>query len=273
MIAAALRRSVRLPALLALLFVGLATVLFAFPLFGEGFRRGAIRLWSRCLCACCGLRVVERPAPGARPLSSLPPGRLVVANHVSWLDIFAIDALCPASFVAKAEIAGWPLVGTLVARAGTLFIERGRRRAVHRMIEHVDLKLRAGGRVAVFPEGTTGPGRVLLPFHANLMQAAVLAQAPVVPVGLRYRDRSGAHAEAIEFVGDTTFVASVWRILGAPTVNCEVHPLPEIVPQPGDSRHVLAARARADLAARLGLPLCDADPAGGAAPRAADGVR
>lgn len=273
MIAAALRRCVRLPALLALLFVGLATVLLAFPLFGEAFRRGAIRIWARCLCAGCGLRVVERPAPGARALSALPPGRLVVANHVSWLDIFAIDALCPASFVAKAEIARWPLVGTLVARAGTLFIERGRRRAVHRMIEHIDLKLRAGGRVAVFPEGTTGPGRVLLPFHANLVQAAVLAQAPVVPVGLRYRDRDGSHAEAIEFVGDTTFVASVWRILGAPAVICEVHPLPEIVPGPGDSRHALAARARVDLAARLGLPVCDADPAGGRTPRGADGVR
>ena len=119
---------------------------------------------------------------GSKVTLALPPGRLVVANHLSWLDIFAIDALCPASFVAKSEIARWPLVGTLVARAGTLFIERGRRHAVHRLIEHIERSLQAGGRVAVFPEGTTGAGHALLPFHANLIQAAVDAQAPVVPV-------------------------------------------------------------------------------------------
>ena len=260
MLAAALRRSLRLPFVLLLLFAGLATVLIAFPLLREGARRSAIRVWSRGLCLGCGLRVVERPAPGARSLSGTPPGRLIVANHVSWLDIFAIDALCPASFVAKAEIAGWPLVGTLVARAGTLFIERGKRRAVHRMIEHMDLSLRAGGRIAVFPEGTTGDGRVLLPFHANLMQAAVAACAPVLPVGLRYLDADGTPADAIAFVGDTTFVASMWRILGAPTMRCEVHPLPEISPAPGVSRHDLATAARHALAGQLGLPMRDVLP-------------
>lgn len=269
MLAAALRRVVRLPQVVALLFAGLAIVTLAFPLSGPGFRRAAIRLWSRCLCRGCGLRLVELPAPGARPLSALPPGRLIVANHISWLDIFAIDAHCPASFVAKAEIARWPLVGALVARAGTLFIERGKRRAVHRMVEHIDLNLRAGGRVAVFPEGTTGDGRSLLPFHANLVQAALVAGVPLVPVGLRYLDADGSPARSIEFVGDTTFVASMWRILGAPPVRCEVHPLPELVPEPAVDRHALAGRARAALAARLGLPLQDATPASIAALRVA----
>ncbi|MEN9315647.1 MAG: hypothetical protein RIS35_2040 [Pseudomonadota bacterium] len=260
MIPAALRRSIRLPVVVLLLFGGLATVLLGFPFLRESARRTAIRVWSRGLCLGCGLRVVEVQVPGARALSALPPGRLIVANHVSWLDIFAIDALCPASFVAKAEIAGWPLVGTLVARAGTLFLERGKRRAVHRMIEHMDRSLRAGGRIAVFPEGTTGDGGGLLPFHANLMQAAVVAGAPVVPVGLRYRNADGSAAQAIAFVGDTTFVASMWRILGAPTMRCEVHPLPEIAVAQGDRRHDLAARARAALADRLGLPMRDEIP-------------
>lgn len=249
-----LRRLVRFPAVLALLFAGLATVMLAFPLSRESFRRGAIRLWSRALCACCGLRFAEFPGPGARPLSLTPPGRLVVANHISWLDVFAIDARCPMSFVAKAEIARWPLIGTLVARTGTLFIERGRRRAVHRMIEHIDMALRAGARVAVFPEGTTGDGSGLLPFHANLVQAALVAQAPVVPVGLRYLDRGGARSRAVEYVGETTFVASLWRILGAPPVRCELHPLEELSPRPGETRHALAERAREAIAVRLGLP-------------------
>ncbi|TXH61026.1 MAG: 1-acyl-sn-glycerol-3-phosphate acyltransferase [Burkholderiaceae bacterium] len=153
---AAVRRLWRLPQVIALLFGGLFTVIVLFPFWREPARRTAIRVWSRMLLAGCGLRLSECTAPGARPLHALPPGRLVVANHLSWLDIFAIDALCPASFVAKSEIARWPLVGTLVARAGTLFIERGRRHAVHRLIEHIERSLQAGGRVAVFPEGTTG---------------------------------------------------------------------------------------------------------------------
>jgi 1-acyl-sn-glycerol-3-phosphate acyltransferase len=260
MVAAALRRTLRLPLLVALLLGGLATVTLAFPFGREPFRRAAIRIWSGWLCRCCGLRVVERPAPGARPLSQLPPGRLVVANHISWLDIFAIDASCPAAFVAKAEIARWPLLGTLVARTGTLFIERGKRHAVHRMIEHIDRRLQVGGRVAVFPEGTTGDGRRLLPFHANLVQAALDAGVPVVPIGLRYVDADGSPSAAIEYVGDTTFLASLWRIVGAPGMRCELHALPEIAPCEGRSRHAIAQSARAAISERLALPLEDVLP-------------
>ena len=84
--------------------------------------------------AACGVTVSVRTQPGAQPLSALAPGSFVVANHVSWMDIFVIDSRCAVSFVAKAEIARWPLVGLLVARTGNLFIERGRRHAVHRML-------------------------------------------------------------------------------------------------------------------------------------------
>lgn len=260
MLVAAARRTLRLPFLLLLLFGGLftATVLFAFT--REGFRRLAIRHWSRMLLWCCGLRLHERPAPQARSLVELPRGRLLVANHISWIDIFAINALCPASFVAKSEIARWPVLGILVARAGTLFIERGKRRAVHRMIEHIGRNLEAGGRVAVFPEGTTGDGSCLLPFHSNLVQAAVLARVEVVPVGLRYLAVDGDRSGVIDYIGDTTFVESLWRILGAGGVRCEVHPLPGIVPAEGDTRHDITDRARAALAERLGLPLENAMP-------------
>ena len=264
---AAVRRLWRLPQVIALLFGGLFTVIVLFPFWREPARRTAIRVWSRMLLAGCGLRLSECTAPGARPLHALPPGRLVVANHLSWLDIFAIDALCPASFVAKSEIARWPLVGTLVARAGTLFIERGRRHAVHRLIEHIERSLLAGGRVAVFPEGTTGAGHALLPFHANLIQAAVDAQAPVVPVGLRYCDARGGAAQAADFSGDVTFVASMWRVLGAGGIVCEVHALPEIAPHetaaPADrnkQRHRIAESARASISSRLGLPFDDTMP-------------
>ena len=219
-----LRLALRLPLLIALLFGGLATVLLLFPLGTERFRRWAIRRWSGLLVAACGVTVSVRTQPGAQPLSALAPGSFVVANHVSWMDIFVIDSRCAVSFVAKAEIARWPLVGLLVARTGNLFIERGRRHAVHRMIERLVHALTAGARVAVFPEGTTSDGRRLLPFHANLVEAAVRARAPVVPVGLRFiNSRTGLASFAPCYVGDDTLVGSIWRTLCAQDLAAVVH--------------------------------------------------
>ena len=257
--AGALRIALRLPLMVGLLLGGLATVLLVFPVTGERFHRGAIRRWSAMLVAVCGIAVRVRAHPGAQPLQALAPGSLLVANHISWMDIFIVDSRCPVSFVAKAEIADWPLVGTLVARTHNLFIERGRRHAVHRMIERLVQALGAGARVAVFPEGTTSDGRRLLPFHANLVEAAVRAGAPVVPLGLRYTEPDGTHAEAIEYVGDTTFVQSLLRIMARPRIVCELQLFAPIA-QPGLSRHDIVERARATLAQGLALPFDDRIP-------------
>jgi 1-acyl-sn-glycerol-3-phosphate acyltransferase len=211
------------------------------------------------LVAACGVAVRVRAHPGAGPLEALAPGSFLVANHISWIDIFIIDSRCPASFVAKAEIADWPLVGTLVARTGNLFIERGRRHAVHRMIERLVHERGAGARVAVFPEGTTSDGRRLLPFHANLVEAAVRAGAPVVPLGLRYTTPEGGHAQAVEYIGDTTFVQSLLSIMARPRILCELHLLAPIATE-GLRRHDIVERARADIAQGLALPLDDRIP-------------
>lgn len=254
-----LRLALRLPLVVGLLLGGLFTVLLLFPLGGPRFHRAAIRRWSRMLVGACGVTVVFRGSPQAALLADLPAGSFVVSNHVSWMDIFVINSQCPAAFVAKAEIAAWPLVGTLVARTGNLFIERGKRHAVHRLIEHIGESLNAGGRVAVFPEGTTSDGLRLLPFHANLVQAAVRAQAPVVPVGLRYFDRAGQPSQAIQFVGDTTFVDSMMAVLSAPGVRCELH-VQTAIADPALSRHDIVEQARAALAQSLALPLDDTLP-------------
>src|SRR6185295_28294 len=116
---------------------------------------------------------------------------LIVSNHVSWLDILVINAVHPVRFVSKAEVRHWPLLGWLVACAGTLFIERERRRDALRVVHQVAAALRAGEIVALFPEGTTSDGNGVLPFHANLLQAALSAHAPMQPIALRYSD---AHA-------------------------------------------------------------------------------
>jgi 1-acyl-sn-glycerol-3-phosphate acyltransferase len=127
-------------------------------------------------------------------------------------------------FVSKADVLRWPLLGSLVAGAGTLFIERESRRDAVRMVQLMAERLQAGDRVAVFPEGTTGDGRGLLPFHPNLLQSAIAADAPIVPVALRYvKANSQERHDAPVFVGTTTLVASIWTTLRARELTAVVH--------------------------------------------------
>jgi 1-acyl-sn-glycerol-3-phosphate acyltransferase len=255
-----LRRLYRLPLLALLLLAGLAIALTFFPRLGGRARERWMIGWSKLLMWCCGARVREVVAVGAVALGEQGGGRMLLLNHVSWLDIFTIDAVAPASFVAKAEIARWPLAGTLVARVGTVFIERGRRHAVHNVIRQLAARMRDGWRAAVFPEGTTSDGRRLLPFHGNLIEAALESGAPIVPVGIRYLDPDGQPSHASYYVGDTTFVESLWRITGHPLLLVELHVLPAIEPAPGTTRQEIARRAREAIAAQLGLPLDDSVP-------------
>ncbi|MFZ9407261.1 MAG: lysophospholipid acyltransferase family protein [Burkholderiaceae bacterium] len=257
-----MRRLWRIPGAIVLLLGGLATVLCVFPWIGVPRRESLIALWSRALLASCGVRVREIVATGAQALSATRgrqgegQGRLLLPNHISWLDIFVIDSIAPASFVAKAEIARWPLVGTLVARAGTVFVERGRRHAVHAVIRALAERLSQGYRAAVFPEGTTSEGDRLLVFHGNLIQSALNAGVPVVPIGLRYVDPDGERSHAVLYVGDTTFLASFWRITGHPRLECEVHVLASIESQ-DMTRQAAAMTVRERLGSHLGLPFDD----------------
>jgi 1-acyl-sn-glycerol-3-phosphate acyltransferase len=136
-----------------------------------------------------------------------------VANHVSWLDIAALHAAVPqARFVSKADVLTWPVLGGLIAGAGTLFIERERKRDALRVVHAMAEALQAGQTVAVFPEGTTGPGPQMLPFHANLLQAAIATAKPIQPAVLRYGDDHGAFSLAAQYIGDTTLGQSLWRV-------------------------------------------------------------
>lgn len=254
-----LRCLLRVGGLLLLVLVGLLVVVMVFPWRGPGFREAAIRRWSRSLLWIAGVRLVVHRLPGA-PAPAQLRGSLLFLNHISWLDVFAIDALQPAAFVAKAEIARWPFLGTLVSRTGQLFLERGRRHAVHRAIAHITERLDQGGVVAVFPEGTTGSGRHLLPFHANLAQALIGTSHPLVPVGLRYCDAQGRHSEAVEFIGRTTLVQSVLRVTASRGLRCELTLLPALQATPGQTRHALTAQARQAISEALALPLEDTIP-------------
>ncbi|CDN88456.1 MULTISPECIES: lysophospholipid acyltransferase family protein [Hydrogenophaga] len=176
-----------------------------------------VREWSRRMLAIMGVALdVQGQAPAHGPV-------LVVANHLSWLDILVMNAAHPSRFVSKADAQHWPLLGSLITGAGTLYIERENRRDALRVVHRMADRLREGETVSVFPEGTTGDGTQLLPFHANLLQAAISASAPVQPVALRYLDRErGQPHPGPVFVGDDTLIASVWRTLRSDTVRAVV---------------------------------------------------
>ena len=207
-------------------------------------RHERIGWWSAGLVRAMGLQlqVVGVPRPGAA---------LIVANHVSWLDIAAIHAAAPhVRFVSKADVLAWPLLGWLIRNAGTLFIERGRKRDAVRVVHAVAQALVAGESVAVFPEGTTGMGPELLPFHANLLQAAVATGTPVQPVALRFDDECGPFSLAVTFVGETTLLQSIWRVACARGLAVRVELLPPMGTRHAD-RRALAAHLREVLGERL----------------------
>ena len=223
---------------------GLAIIRLRFGSYSAAQRHARIQWWSAKLLRLIGITLHARgtPRPGAK---------LVVSNHVSWLDIAAIHAVIPeAHFVSKADVRQWPLIGRLVAGAGTLFIEREKKRDALRVVHQMADALKAGDTVAVFPEGTTGDGRTLLPFHANLLHAAVTTATPVQPVVLRFFDAQHTISPLAEFLGETTLAQSAWRFVCARGLNVEVKVLTAQGTAHAD-RRALAAHLRETIAAEL----------------------
>lgn len=223
---------------------GVAITLLRFPGYDTAQRQARVAWWAAKMLrvAGCGVESVGTPATG---------GSLMVANHISWLDIVAIHAVCPqARFVSKADVKRWPVLNRLVDAAGTLYLERERARDAMRVVHHVGEALQAGDTVAVFPEGTTGAGVELLPFHANLLQAAISTAMPVQPVALRYADAQGPISAAVVYIGDTTLIESLWRVACADGLRVRVQFLAS-VPSGGSERRELAARLRERIGAAL----------------------
>lgn len=224
---------------------GLLIIRLAFGRMQAAQRHARIRWWSRKMLRLLGVSL--RSAGQARP-----GAKLVVANHVSWLDIAAVHAVLPeARFVSKADVRHWPLVGALVEGVGTLFIERASKRDALRVVHQSAEALQAGDTVAVFPEGTTGPGPELLPFHANILQAAIATELPVQPLALRWHEPGQRYSEAARFVGDTTLLQSLWAVASARGLGIEIQVLPAQGTRHAD-RRALAAHLREEIARALG---------------------
>jgi 1-acyl-sn-glycerol-3-phosphate acyltransferase len=243
--------SLRVARLVLHLFAGMATCAFIFPFSGHARRQVLIQRWSAKLVAICRVEIAMYDVASTSHA-------LIVSNHVSWLDIFVINALQPCRFVAKSDIRSWPLIGWLCAKTGTIFISRGKARDVRRIYQELVGSIQQGERVAFFPEGTTADQGTVLPFHANLFEAAVDAAVPIQPYALRYVDSDGQLHDAVNFTGDITFAQSLLKIFKAGPIRAELMQLP-LVETEGVHRRDLANQTRIAIGARLGYTGADND--------------
>ncbi|MBA2947038.1 1-acyl-sn-glycerol-3-phosphate acyltransferase [Streptomyces sp. PSKA28] len=196
-----------------------------------------VRWWCRMVVRAAGVRV--RTTGGEAPKG----GVLLVANHISWLDIPLLAAVRPARMLAKSEIRDWPVAGAMVARGGTLFIERDRLRALPETVARIAAVLREGAAVVAFPEGSTWCGRARGSFRRAVFQAALDAGVPVQPVRIRYRQHDETTSTAPAFVGDDTLGASLWRVASARGLVAEVDVLRPLEPGTHPDRRGLALAA------------------------------
>ncbi|MEQ6292295.1 lysophospholipid acyltransferase family protein [Vogesella sp. GCM10023246] len=243
-------RLLRLLRLVLHLCRGVLTIARLYPRLSQPEKAVITQRWSQQLLHILAIKVKVQ---GAAPAATYPPHTLVVANHVSWLDIFALNSVTVSRFVAKKELRDWPVAGFLIKSAGTLFIDRSNRRDASRVNQQLASALHAGDCMAVFPEATTSDGTGLLPFKPSLFEAARLAGATVQPVAIRYVSPGGHYCATAAYAGDTSFGQSLWAILSTRAMVVELSytaPLPAAEA----SRFALSDGSRRAIATALALP-------------------
>ncbi|MCD4498889.1 lysophospholipid acyltransferase family protein [Chromobacterium vaccinii] len=239
--------------LLGHLAVGVFIVATRYSRLAQAERAVVTRRWAQHALKILGVSIkVQGVNPGF-----YPPNTLLVANHVSWLDIVALNSCTVSRFVAKREIRKWPLIGWLAYVAGTLFIDRGNRRDASRVNQILAEAMKNGGCMAVFPESTTSDGSGLLPFKASLFEAALLAGGTVQPVSLRYQRPDGSLLREAAYIDDISLFQSIGKVLSVPQIEVEIsYGLPLKAGDAGlDNRFLLAEQARLEVARGLRLQL------------------
>lgn len=245
-------RSLRLA--LHLLWIALGTAL-AFPCLAENRQRWLRQRWARQALDILSIRLDVQDFS----LADTAPGSLIVANHVSWLDIFVLNAARPVAFVSKAEVRQWPFIGWLATRNDTVFLRRGSRGHAKVVNAEIDALLNAGKDVAIFPEGTTTDGTHVLHFHAALLQPAVETGHPIQPLALSYHAADGQRSLAPSYAGETTMRQSFAAVLACRVLSVRLRAMPALDPQ-NSSRRELAQAARSAIGFSLGLPLASNRP-------------
>ena len=222
---------------------GVLICLMVFPWLDAAAKQVKIQMWSQQLLAIFRIRVKMN-------VVTMPLRSIIVSNHISWLDIFVLNSLAPCRFVAKSDIRSWPLIGWLSEQVGTIFIARGNGRDVLRIHQVMAEQIAAGERIAFFPEGTTAAQGQILPFHANLFEAAIQAAVPIQPFAMRYVGPEGDLHHAVDYIGEMTLAESIGSILLAGDIVVHLLSL-EPISSDNVHRRELALIARGAVAAAL----------------------
>jgi len=244
------RRALRFAAAICVLFAAVLSSPLLLVLRGRA-RERMVRVIFHGVLRAFGVKLVVR---GGEDFLAAPAGRgaLVVNNHISWLDIVAINALRPMRALAKREIASWPVLGGLVTRGGSIFLDRERLTTLPGTMAELAEALRGGSLVSVTPEGTTWCGLASGKFTTATFQAAIDGGVPVRPVALRYRLADGRETSRPAFIGPESLIASLRRVAALRGLVLEIHICPEIAPGRAENRRELAALAEAAVHSALG---------------------
>jgi len=242
---APLRSIIKLLRLFGLVLAGVGTALLLYPRMDRAARDRQLTAWANRLLRILKieLRVSGRPPVG---------GAVLVANHVSWLDIHVLHSILPVRFISKAEVRDWPLLGQLAKASGTLFISREKKSDAIRVNQEMVAELKAGECLAFFPEGTTSDGQGMRTFFSSLFQPAVEAGCPVIPASIRYLNPQGGPCLEAAYHGGMTLQDSFWRIAKLRGLVVEVAFLP-VLENSGSHRRELAKQAEAAIRSALGM--------------------
>jgi 1-acyl-sn-glycerol-3-phosphate acyltransferase len=210
-----------------------------YPHLNRARQRRILKIWSSKLLVILNIGIrIE-----GQQLTHREGGCLMVANHVSWLDMFVLNAIHPSMYIAKSEVSNWPVVGWLSRRSGTIFIERATRQNASLINRRVSLLLKQGACIGLFPEGTTTDGKQVSHFHSALIQPAIDAGARLCPIALRYQNDAGKISSTAAFIGDATLVQSIWKILRCRHLNALVVFTPALLAE-NTNRRMLAHTAQ-----------------------------
>ncbi len=194
-------------------------------------RTAWLQRWSSFACRVLGIRVTRR--------GSMPQSGLLVCNHLSYLDVVVLSSIGPCVFVAKRDVAAWPLFGWLAHAAGTIFVDRERRLASADVVDLVREAIAGGSLVVLFPEGTSSDGSTVLPFKSSLLESAVQLRCPVATAAIEHALEDGSVADEVCYWGDMTLLPHLLNLFSKREIRSKCSfSLPKI--RAGDRKEIAA---------------------------------
>lgn len=241
-----LRQLLRVSRIILLLLLGVVLTLWCIVIGKDQsstYYRNLKRWWSKRAAYILNLNITVQGQVTQQPA-------VLVANHISWLDMFVLGSVLDIRFLSKAEVRQWPLIGWLADKAGTLFIARGQSGAAKQASQHLVSVIQQGDHVLFFPEGTTTDGTSVRRFHARLFAPAIDAQVAVQPIALYYPDTEGQASPVVPYINDDSLLSNLWRIAGQRQLQAVVTFL-DLVPSQDQARKELASACEDQIRAQL----------------------